>query len=40
MTVQASIGGIALSLGLECGGIILAVAVLAIVIIAPIGGFL
>lgn len=39
-TVQASIGGIALSLGLECGGIVLAVAVLAIVITAPIGGFL
>lgn len=39
-TVQASIDGIALSLGLECGGIILAVAVLAIVITAPIGGFL
>lgn len=40
VTVQASIGGIVLSLGLECRGIILAVAVLAIVIIAPIGGFL
>ena len=39
-TVQASIGGIALSMGLPCGGIILAVAVLAIVITAPIGGFL
>lgn len=39
-TVQASIGGIALSLGLECWGIVLAVAVLAIVITAPVGGFL
>lgn len=39
-TVQASIGGIALSLGLECGGVVLAIAVLAIVITAPIGGFL
>lgn len=39
-TVQASIGGIALSAGLECGGIVLAVAVLAIVVTAPIGGFL
>lgn len=39
-TVQASIGGIALSMGLDCGGIILAVSVLAIVITAPIGGFL
>lgn len=39
-TVQASIGGIALSYGLSCGPIVLAVAVLAIVITAPIGGFL
>ena len=39
-TVQASIGGIALSMGLECGSIVLAIAVLAIVITAPIGGFL
>ena len=39
-TVQASIGGIALSMGLECGGIVLAVAVLSIFITAPIGGFL
>lgn len=39
-TVQASIGGIALSMGLPCGGTILAIAVLAIVITAPIGGFL
>lgn len=39
-TVQASIGGIALSMGLSCGGIVLAIAVLAIIITAPIGGFL
>ena len=39
-TVQASIGGIALSLGLPCGATVLAIAVLAIVITAPIGGFL
>ena len=40
VTVQASIGGITLSMGLSCGGTILAIAVLAIVITAPIGGFL
>lgn len=39
-TVQASIGGIALSMGLECGSIILTVAVLAILITAPIGALL
>lgn len=39
-TVQASIGGIALSMGLNCGAIVLAVSVLAIIITAPIGGFL
>ena len=39
-TVQASIGGIALSYGLVCGPIILAIAVLAIIITAPIGAFL
>lgn len=39
-TVQASIGGIALSLGLECGSIILTVSVLSILITAPIGAFL
>ena len=39
-TVQASIGGVALSLGLPCGEIILAVAVLSIAITAPIGGIL
>lgn len=39
-TVQASIGGIALSNGLNCGNLILAIAVLAIVITAPLGGIL
>ena len=39
-TVQASIGGIALSYGLDCGNIIILVSVLAIVITAPIGAFL
>lgn len=39
-TVQASIGGIALSLGLGCGNVILLVSVLAIVVTAPIGAFL
>lgn len=38
-TVQASIGGIALSLGLGCGAIILTVSVLAILITAPISAF-
>ena len=39
-TVQASIGGIALSLGLDCGSVVLLVSVLAIVVTAPIGAFL
>lgn len=39
-TVQASIGGIALSLGLPSGQVILSLAVLAIVVTAPIGAFL
>jgi len=38
-TVQASIGGIALSAGLSCGSIILTVAVLSIIITAPLGAF-
>ena len=38
-TVQAAIGGIPLSLGLSCGDIALTVAVLAIVITAPLGAF-
>ena len=38
-TVQAAIGGIPLSLGLSCGDITLTVAVLAIVLTAPLGAF-
>lgn len=38
-TVQAAIGGIPLSLGLSCGNATLSVAVLAIVITAPLGAF-
>jgi len=39
-TVQAAIGSVPLSMGLECGNIVLTVAVLAILITAPIGAFL
>lgn len=39
-TVQASIGGIALSLGLPCGSIVLTVSVISILITAPIGAIL
>lgn len=39
-TVQASIGGIALSRGLDCGSIVLTVSVIAIFITAPIGAIL
>lgn len=38
-TVQAAIGGIPLSMGLACGDIVLTVAVLAIVLTAPLGAF-
>ena len=38
-TVQAAIGGIPLSLGLACGDTVLTVAVLAIVLTAPLGSF-
>lgn len=38
-TVQAAIGGIPLSIGLACGDTSLAVAVLAIVLTAPLGAF-
>lgn len=38
-TVQAAIGGIPLALGFACGDIVLTVAVLAIVITAPLGAF-
>lgn len=39
-TVQAAIGAIPLSMGLECGGLVLSVAVLAILITAPFGAFM
>lgn len=39
-TVQAAIGGFPLSMGLACGNIVLMVAVLAIIITAPLGAFL
>lgn len=38
-TVQAAIGGIPLALGFSCGDVVLTVAVLAIVITAPLGAF-
>lgn len=38
-TVQAAIGSIPLSMGLACGDIVLTVAVLAILITAPLGAF-
>ena len=36
-TVQAAIGGIPLSMGFDCGNLVLTVAVLAIIITAPFG---
>ena len=38
-TVQAAIGGVPLSLGFACGDMVLTVAVLAIVLTAPLGAF-
>lgn len=38
-TVQAAIGGVPLSMGLACGNTVLIVAVLAIIITAPLGVF-
>ena len=38
-TVQAAIGGIPLAMGFACGDVVLAVAVLAIVLTAPLGAF-
>ena len=38
-TVQAAIGGIPLALGFACGDLVLTVAVLAIVLTAPLGAF-
>ncbi len=39
-TVQAAIGGVPLAMGLACGNIVLTVAVLAIIITAPLGAFM
>ena len=39
-TVQAAIGGLPLAMGLSCGNMVLTVAVLAILITAPVGAFL
>ncbi len=36
-TVQAAIGGVPLAMGLSCGQVVLTVAVLAILITAPLG---
>lgn len=38
-TVQAAIGGLPLAMGLSCGNIVLSVAVVAILITAPLGAF-
>lgn len=38
-TVQAAIGSVPLAMGLSCGNLVLSVAVLAIVITAPLGAF-
>ena len=38
-TVQAAIGAIPLAMGLPCGQMVLTVAVLSIIITAPIGAF-
>ena len=38
-TVQAAIGGLPLAAGLACGHLVLTVAVLAILITAPLGAF-
>lgn len=38
-TVQAAIGGMPLAMGLSCGNIVLSVAVIAILITAPLGAF-
>ena len=39
-TVQAAIGSVPLAMGLACGNMVLTVAVLAILITAPVGAFL
>ena len=39
-TVQAAIGGIPLQMGLECGNLVLTIAVISILFTAPVGAFL
>ena len=39
-TVQAAIGGVPLAMGLACGNIVLTIAVVAILITAPLGAFM
>lgn len=39
-TVQAAIGGLPLAMGLSCGDIVLTVAVLSILVTAPLGALL
>ena len=39
-TVQAAIGGVPLAMGLGCGNVVLTIAVMAILITAPLGAFL
>lgn len=39
-TVQAAIGGVPLAVGLDCGSLILTVAVVAILVTAPLGAYL
>ena len=39
-TVQAAIGGVPFAMGLECGNTVLTIAVMAILITAPLGAFL
>ena len=39
-TVQAAIGGLPLAMGLSCGDLVLTVAVMSIIITAPLGAFL
>ncbi len=39
-TVQAAIGAIPLAMGLECGGLVLSIAVLSIIITAPFGALM
>lgn len=38
-TVQAAIGGVPLAMGLDCGNIVLTIAVMAILVTAPLGAF-